>query len=688
MAERRLDRLAAPRLFELGQRRAGERQRVRTELGDDELLACRLVGYRLLEERASERPELVQRRDLLLRDRDRVAQPRPARERLEPGGQVVERELAQVAAVHPAQLLLVEDRGRLGDLFEREASLQLLGGEERRLLVIAPAEQGEVVAHGLGQVAAVAQLLHGGGAVALRELLAVRAVQQWQVRVHRGGGAHRLLDQYVLGRVAVVVGATHDVRDGGVVVVDDDREVVDRRAVGARDHEVVLERVLELRLVPDHVDHGGRALVGHAQPHGSLALVGAAEAAVVVGVPVGLDLVRTRRGAVGVPAGQQLLDDLGVPLGAARLEDRLGVPVDPEPPQRLEDLLDVLGRGALAVGVLDPQHQLSPPAAREQPVVERGAGAADVQGAGRRGSEADAHGRGSMLEPPVPMLIGVHVSPAGGPAKAVARGVERGARSIQIFNQNPRQWKPREYSDEEVADFRSAMAGSDVDALLIHAVYLLNPASEEADFRDKTLASLTTSLRAGAALGASAVVLHPGSALKGGVDTALDRAGKVIAEALAESEDCPLHLENTAGAGGTLGRSFEELTRLLGVAGGHERLSVCLDSCHLLASGYDIRSADGLAAVLDEFDDIVGLRRLGSLHVNDSATPLGSNRDRHINLGDGELGRTGCAAFLSEPRFDGLPCVLEGPGAKGKGVDRDDMADAFRLREEGLAARG
>ncbi|HKH17656.1 MAG TPA: deoxyribonuclease IV [Solirubrobacteraceae bacterium] len=286
------------------------------------------------------------------------------------------------------------------------------------------------------------------------------------------------------------------------------------------------------------------------------------------------------------------------------------------------------------------------------------------------------------------MLIGVHVSPAGGPAKAVARGVERGARSIQIFNQNPRQWKPREYSDEEVADFRSAMAGSDVDALLIHAVYLLNPASEEADFRDKTLASLTTSLRAGAALGASAVVLHPGSALKGGVDTALDRAGKVIAEALAESEDCPLHLENTAGAGGTLGRSFEELTRLLGVAGGHERLGVCLDSCHLLASGYDIRSADGLAAVLDEFDDIVGLRRLGSLHVNDSATPLGSNRDRHINLGDGELGRTGCAAFLSEPRFDGLPCVLEGPGAKGKGVDRDDMADAFRLREEGLAARG
>jgi deoxyribonuclease IV len=287
------------------------------------------------------------------------------------------------------------------------------------------------------------------------------------------------------------------------------------------------------------------------------------------------------------------------------------------------------------------------------------------------------------------MLIGAHVSPSGGPAQAVARGVERAARSIQIFNQNPRQWKPREYSDDEVAEFHTAMADSDVDALLIHAVYLLNPASEEAEFREKTLASLTSSLRAGAALGARAVVLHPGSALKdgGAVAGAIDRAGEVIAEALAESEESPLHLEDTAGAGGTLGRSFEELARLIEVAGDDERLGVCLDSCHLLASGYDIRSADALASVLDDFDRIVGLERLGSLHVNDSATPLGSNRDRHANLGDGEIGRAGIAAFLSEPRFEGMPCVLEGPGAKGKGLDRADIEWAFTLRDEGLAAR-
>ena len=287
------------------------------------------------------------------------------------------------------------------------------------------------------------------------------------------------------------------------------------------------------------------------------------------------------------------------------------------------------------------------------------------------------------------MLIGAHVSPAGGPANAVERGLDRGARSIQIFNQNPRAWAPREYSAEEVAAFRTAMADSEIDALLIHAVYLLNCASDDREIREKSQRSLTASLQAGAALGAHAVVLHPGSALKDGgdVEAALGRAAAVIAAALAESEECPLHLEDTAGAGGTLGRSFEELAGLIEDAGGGKRLGICLDSCHLLASGYDVRTADGLSAVLDDFDRIIGGDRLGSLHINDSMTPLGSNRDRHANLGDGELGREGCAAFLSEPRFEGLPCVLEGPGAKGKGVDRDDLDAAVALREAGLAAR-
>jgi deoxyribonuclease IV len=288
------------------------------------------------------------------------------------------------------------------------------------------------------------------------------------------------------------------------------------------------------------------------------------------------------------------------------------------------------------------------------------------------------------------MLIGAHVSPAGGPAKAVQRGEERGCQSIQIFNQSPRMWKPSVYSDEAVDAFREALAASEqVDALLIHAIYLINLATEDEEMRQKSLTSLTGSLRAGDRLGAVGVVVHPGSALLDGgpAEGAIARAAEAIAEALAESEHCPLHLEDVAGTGGTIGRSFEELAALIEGAGGGKRLGVCLDSCHLFASGYDVSSAESLGGVLDDFDRVVGLDRLGSLHVNDSQTPLGSNRDRHANLGDGEIGPDGIAAFLSEPRFDGLPCIFEGPGAAGKQVEADDIANALALRERGLKAR-
>ena len=285
------------------------------------------------------------------------------------------------------------------------------------------------------------------------------------------------------------------------------------------------------------------------------------------------------------------------------------------------------------------------------------------------------------------MLIGAHVSPAGGPAKAVERGTERAARAIQIFNQNPRAWKPTEYADAAVEAYYEARAGSGIDALLIHAVYLLNAASEDPEIRAKTLTSLISSLRAGDRLGAHAVVLHPGSALKGDVGAAIARAGEVIGEALAESDACPLHLENTAGSGGTLGRSFEELAALLEAAGGHERLGVCLDSCHLYASGYDIRTTAGLTATLDEHDRLCGAERLGSLHLNDSKVALGCNVDRHAVVGEGELGGDGCAVFLSEPRFEGLPCVLE-TLSDPKNPSPGDIRTCESLRERGRAARG
>src|SRR3954453_15357893 len=286
------------------------------------------------------------------------------------------------------------------------------------------------------------------------------------------------------------------------------------------------------------------------------------------------------------------------------------------------------------------------------------------------------------------MLIGAHVSPAGGPAKAVERGVEKGCQAIQIFNQSPRAWRSREYTDDEVAAFGSALEGSGVEAVLIHAVYLLNCASEDKELRDKSLRALIVALRAGDALGAHGVVLHAGSAKAGKVGPAIKRAGTVIKRALAESDSCPLHLENTAGAGGTLGRSFSELAALLDPAGGGPRLGICLDSCHLFASGYDIRTPKALAGVIDDYDATIGLDRLGSLHLNDSQVGLGTNRDRHAVVGEGELGPNACATFLSEPRFEDLPCVLEPGSRKPRSApDVDDIDLAWKLRKQGLRRR-
>jgi deoxyribonuclease-4 len=194
-------------------------------------------------------------------------------------------------------------------------------------------------------------------------------------------------------------------------------------------------------------------------------------------------------------------------------------------------------------------------------------------------------------------------------------------------------------------------------------------------------------LQTGSRIGAHAVVLHPGSAKAGDVRSAIARAGETIRAALGESEGCPLHLENTAGAGGTLGRSIDELAALLDASGGDERLGLCLDSCHLFASGYDIRTAAGTDAVVAEVASKLGLGRLGALHLNDSQMGLGSNRDRHANVGKGQLGRGGCAAFLGASAFEALPCVLETPGKDHEGPSKREVALARSLHERGVAER-
>jgi len=285
------------------------------------------------------------------------------------------------------------------------------------------------------------------------------------------------------------------------------------------------------------------------------------------------------------------------------------------------------------------------------------------------------------------MLIGAHVSTAGGLSNAYDRGVEIGAEAIQVWGQSPRMWRPTKWKDEDVAGFRERLADGPVRAVVIHAIYLINCASKDREIRRKSLDSLAHSLRAGDAVGAAGVVLHPGSSKGEPHAEALPRVAEVLRHALEDSEGAPLLLEDTAGAGDTLGRTFEELAELIELAGSHDRLGVCLDSCHLLASGFDVRSADALAEVMDRFEESLGIDRLRCLHVNDSQTPLGSNRDRHAPLGDGELGARGCGAFLSEPRFEGLPALFEGPGAEGKAPAAADVGRAKELRRNGLRSR-
>jgi deoxyribonuclease-4 len=285
------------------------------------------------------------------------------------------------------------------------------------------------------------------------------------------------------------------------------------------------------------------------------------------------------------------------------------------------------------------------------------------------------------------MLIGAHVSTAGGLVNAHQRGVERGCQAIQVFNQSPRMWRPTTWKQPDIDAFRELMAKGPIKSVVIHAVYLINPATKDKQMRHKSADSLVHALRMGDAIDADGVVLHPGSTVGEPHEEALPRVGEMLRHVLAESEACPLLLEDTAGAGNTLGRSFEELAELIELAGGQDRIGLCLDSCHMLASGFDITTADKLSGVVDRCVELTGKDRLRCLHINDSQNPLGSNRDRHAIPGEGELGARGCAAFLSEPRFEGLPALFEGPGTSGHAPDKVDVDRTKQLRRNGLRAR-
>jgi deoxyribonuclease-4 len=285
------------------------------------------------------------------------------------------------------------------------------------------------------------------------------------------------------------------------------------------------------------------------------------------------------------------------------------------------------------------------------------------------------------------VLIGAHVSTAGGLQNAIERGVERGCEAIQIFNQRPRMWRPTQHTEEDFAAFREAFAASPVEAVAIHAIYLINPAARDREMRDKSLNSLTHALRVGEAIGALGVVVHPGALKDDTRANARRRAIELIKEALARTESCPVVYENTAGSPQLLGLDFDETAELIERTGGPKRLGLCIDTCHLHATGYDVATPEGVTALVDEIDAKVGLRQLRLLHVNDSRDERGSNRDRHAPIGKGKIGRKGMRAFLGEPRLQDLPAVFEGPGLESGAPSRKDVQALRRVWREGLRER-
>ena len=274
------------------------------------------------------------------------------------------------------------------------------------------------------------------------------------------------------------------------------------------------------------------------------------------------------------------------------------------------------------------------------------------------------------------MLFGAHCS--GGIKKAIDRAVEIDADALQLFVQSPRAWRFPDHDPADIAAFRERRAEAKLGAVLVHALYLVNLASPNDDFYEKSVETMRRTVETSCAIGAEGVVLHVGSHQGAGLEAAMERVVPALASVLEPcSDDTWVLMENTAGAGGTIGRSIDELESIFERLGRHPRLGICLDSCHLYASGWDVTDRSELDRLLEEIDSTFGLDRVRALHVNDSKAPLGSNRDRHDNVLEGVMGER-LGVFLSHPALQGLPAVLEVPGPDGHGPD---AAEVTKLRD-------
>jgi deoxyribonuclease-4 len=283
------------------------------------------------------------------------------------------------------------------------------------------------------------------------------------------------------------------------------------------------------------------------------------------------------------------------------------------------------------------------------------------------------------------MRIGGHVSTSGGIHTAIDRAEAIGAESVQVFTQSPRMWRPTKHDPGNLESFKKRAAEAGIDGVVCHALYLVNLAAPDDAIYEKSVTAMRATMETACAIEADGVVFHVGSHLGAGFETGLERVVPALRQVLELCSDRTwLLMENSAGAGGTIGRSIEELAAIYEALDRHPRLGVCLDSCHLYVSGCDVTDRAVLDGLLDELDATIGLDRLRALHVNDASAPLGSNRDRHANIGEGLLGNK-LGVFLGHPKLQGLPALLEVPGPENKGPDAEQIRRAKKLHARAVA---
>jgi len=306
-----------------------------------------------------------------------------------------------------------------------------------------------------------------------------------------------------------------------------------------------------------------------------------------------------------------------------------------------------------------------------------------------RDRRAAEEGSLSVPSPKRDLVLGAHMSIAGGLHRAIERGEKLRCTALQIFTRNNVQWKAKALTDEAVARFREAWEASGIGPIVAHASYLIGLASSNERVRRLSVDGLIVEFERAAALGVPWVVLHPGCHTGQGEEAGLRQVAQLATRALeATSElDVGLLLETTAGQGTCVGYSFENLARLLDTIEPGERLGVCFDTCHVFAAGYDLRTASAYKATMAEFDRVVGLERIGAVHVNDAKLGLGSRRDRHAHIGKGELGREAFRLLMRDQRFAAVPKLLETPkeDATRKDWDRVNLGTLRRLAKRSRA---